>query len=76
MTSGYIWDRERAFKFFRNKLHYDVFCGEDYTNCTKKQLLKQIAFIQDEIRRKAADDEAYDKFVFIILTHGKRVGQQ
>ena len=71
---GYVRDRSRAFEFFRDTLKYDVFSGDDFTNCNKEQLLDAITLVRNEIDACAENGKPYDRLVVIILTHGKEEG--
>ena len=76
LGDGYKEDRKRFKDFFADILRYNVFCdGDKYENVTRQQLLDTMTEIKNEIASKAKLHQKpyYDRFVFIILTHGTQV---
>ena len=71
---GYVRDRTRAFSFFRDELKYDVFSGDAFTNCSRRQLFEAVDVVRSEIEAAAQRGKSYDRLVLIILTHGKEDG--
>ena len=71
---GYLKDRKRLKKFFKKKLGYKTFWeGDGFVNVTQEQLLESIENVKLEIQEKANTRKPYDRFAFVILTHGSQV---